>query len=254
MSLRLVLLLLCCCLLAACARDTYAPVSDRGGARGDSYTVSRGDTLYGIAFRHNVDYRDLARWNNIRSPYTIYPGQELRLAGDTRRTAQAGRPTRSAGGSQATGSSPSTPSRSNGAAGSREQTTSPPRRASTEIDWKWPTDGSVSKTFSADADGKQGINIGGSAGQAVRAAAPGRVVYSGSGLVGYGNLVIIKHDGDYLTAYGYNQELLVDEGAEVSVGQEIARMGRNGAESMLHFELRREGKPVDPLGYLPAEP
>lgn len=253
MSLRLVLLLLCCCLLAACARDTYAPVSDRGGARGDSYTVSRGDTLYGIAFRHNLDYRDLARWNNIRPPYTIYPGQELRLAGGARRTASASSPPQSRPGSQTTGSSPPTASRSGGAPASRQQAPSP-RRAETTIDWKWPTDGRVSKTFSADADGKQGINIGGSAGQAVRAAAPGRVVYSGSGLVGYGNLVIIKHDGDYLTAYGYNQELLVEEGADVSVGQQIARMGRNGAESMLHFELRREGRPVDPLGYLPDKP
>ncbi len=255
MSLRLVLLLLCCCLLAACARDTYAPVSDRGGGPGGSYTVSRGDTLYGIAFRHNVDYRDLARWNSIPSPYTIYPGQELRLSRDGRRTASASRPASSGGarsGTQSTGSSPPTASRGSGATPSREQASEPARRAPTNIDWKWPTDGRVSKRFSADADGKQGINIGGSAGQAIRAAAPGRVVYSGSGLVGYGNLVIIKHDGDYLTAYGYNQELLVDEGTDVSVGQEIARMGRNGAESMLHFELRREGRPVDPLGYLPA--
>lgn len=256
MLMRFVLLLLCCCLLAACARDTYAPVSDRGGdGPGGSYTVARGDTLYGIAFRHGVNYRDLASWNNIQSPYTIYPGQELRLAargGRDRSTASSSSGARSS--TPAAGSSaPASGSRSARAPDppSRSASRSSGQRAATDIDWKWPTDGEVSKRFSADSDGKQGINISGSSGQAIRAVAPGRVVYSGSGLVGYGNLVIIKHDDEYLTAYGYNEELLVREGVDVSVGQEIARMGRNGSQHMLHFELRREGRPVDPLRYLP---
>ncbi|MEX0732063.1 MAG: peptidoglycan DD-metalloendopeptidase family protein [Aquisalimonadaceae bacterium] len=113
--------------------------------------------------------------------------------------------------------------------------------------------GRVITAFSGDEDGKQGINIGGAEGQEIKAAASGRVVYSGSGLVGYGNLIILKHEDDYLTAYGYNRELLVDEGVDVAQGQVIGRMGRSGNRPMLHFELRREGRSVDPLGYLPKQ-
>lgn len=238
--------------LAGCAGDTYAPVSDRtaratGDARNGSYEVVRGDTLYSIAFRFGLDHRDLASWNNITSPFIIYPGQTLRLGppADASRTASAQRP------------APSRPSASRETA-SREQPRSSrpaPSRSSSapprSDGWAWPADGDVVKTFSADSDGKQGINISGSEGDPVKAAAAGRVVYSGSGLVGYGNLVIIKHSGDFITAYGYNRELLVSEGEDVRQGQTIARMGTSGGRPLLHFELRQDGDPVDPQRYLP---
>lgn len=240
------LLLLACTLLAGCAGDTYAPVEDRtsgGGSRNRSYEVVRGDTLYSIAWRQGVDHRDLAAWNQLDSPDTIFPGQTLRLTppvgGGSQRASVA-----------ASKRAPSTTVRKSTpkASDSRAST-----GASSEIDWLWPVEGAVLKAFSADGGGKQGINIGGNVDQDVKAAASGRVVYSGSGLTGYGNLIILKHMGDYLTAYGYNRELLVDEGAEVRRGQAIARMGRNGNRPMLHFELRREGRPVDPMDYLPKQ-
>ena len=120
-------------------------------------------------------------------------------------------------------------------------------------DWLWPTDGDVVKEFARDADGKQGINIGGEHGQPIKAAADGSVVYSGGGLVGYGNMVILKHAGDFLTAYGYNSRLLVEEGDEVQAGDTIAEMGNSvgGNEPRLHFEFRHGGEPVDPLEHLP---
>ncbi len=235
--------------LSGCAGDTYAPVSDRtarasGDSRDGRYEVVRGDTLYSIAFRLGVDHRDLARWNNISSPYIIYPGQTLRLSasgGAATRTASAPQP--APGASRQTSRTQQT--RPNRPAAS----SSPP--ASRSNGWAWPVEGEVVKTFSADADGKQGINIAGSEGESIKAAAAGRVVYSGSGLVGYGNLVIIKHSGDFLTAYGYNRELLVSEGEDVRQGQTIARMGTSGGRALLHFELRQDGNPVDPQRFLP---
>ncbi len=241
-------LLLAALLLAGCAGDTYAPVSDRsaragGEARGGTYEVVRGDTLYSIAFRFGLDHRDLASWNNITSPFIIYPGQTLRLSrpagGTVARAPSPGRPSPPASGGNRNRQQTPAPSRSSNAA------TSPPSS------WEWPVRGEVIKRFTRDDDGKQGINIAGREGDSVKAAAAGRVVYSGSGLVGYGNLIIIKHDGDYLTAYGYNSQLLVREGEDVQRGQSIARMGNNGGRPMLHFELRRDGTPVDPMQYLP---
>lgn len=150
----------------------------------------------------------------------------------------------------ATPARPTPPRSTPPAAPSRPAT--PPPRSAVAIAWQWPTDGGVTKNFSASADGKQGINIAGNVGQPVRAAAGGRVVYSGSGLRGYGRLIIIKHDGSYLTAYGYNNELLVGEGETVQAGQRIATMGMgSGSGASLHFELRRDGRPVDPVPYLP---
>jgi lipoprotein NlpD len=124
---------------------------------------------------------------------------------------------------------------------------------SLKLDWRWPTIGKVVQTFSPGDPERKGVRISGVVGQPVVAAEAGRVVYSGSGLVGYGNLVIIKHDDDYLSAYGYNKKLLVKEGDEVARGEQIARMGspRNGADSMLHFEIRKEGRPINPLPLLP---
>ncbi|MDQ3495710.1 MAG: peptidoglycan DD-metalloendopeptidase family protein, partial [Pseudomonadota bacterium] len=128
----------------------------------------------------------------------------------------------------------------------------PPPPATSHIAWRWPADGQVVTRFVAGEPTRQGIDIAGSAGQPVRAAGDGVVVYSGAGLVGYGELVIIKHDEQWLSAYGHNRTRLVNEGARVSAGQQIAEMGRSGAaRDMLHFEIRYHGKPVDPLQYLP---
>src|SRR5690606_35388159 len=122
------------------------------------------------------------------------------------------------------------------------------------IAWRWPVDGALLSRYVAGEPTKQGIDIGGTAGSAVRAAGDGTVVYSGSGLVGYGELIIIKHDEQWLSAYGHNRSRLVNEGAVVKAGQQIAELGRSGASrDMLHFEIRYNGKPVDPLRYLPRK-
>lgn len=251
-AIRYPLILSLCLLVTGCAGQTYAPVVDRTGSAGSestSYRVSRGDTLYSIAWRHGLNYRNLAAWNDIAPPYTIYPGQTLRLsrpAGNREsRRATAPPPARDASDERARASN------STGTGNSSTTSRETERGAGSGIDWRWPVDGEVLKPFTAEADGKQGVNLGGREGEDVLAAASGRVVYSGGGLVGYGNLIILKHGSDYLTAYGYNDELLVAEGDQVKQGQVIARMGRNGSRAMLHFELRREGRAVDPLAYLP---
>ena len=129
---------------------------------------------------------------------------------------------------------------------------SPPTPPQSNVTWRWPADGELISRYVAGEPTKQGIGIAGSSGAAVRAAGDGVVVYSGSGLVGYGELVIIKHNDEWLSAYGHNRKRMVNEGQLVKVGQQIAEMGRSGApRDMLHFEVRHNGKPVDPLQYLP---
>lgn len=247
MRLRALPVLLLAVVLAGCAAN-MAPVYSRGGRAPTSYYVVRtGDTLYSISWRHGVDYRAVARWNRIDPPYTIYPGQRLRL--------QAG-----PGGRQpvqtAASSSSTPPKRRTTKADWPPRPPEPkvPTRTSTVTDniaWRWPTDGRLARPFSADAHGKQGIELAGAVGQPIMASAAGRVVYAGSGLRGYGNLVIVKHNGRYLTAYGYNQTILVREGDAVQAGQRIATMGIGpNSQPALHFELRRDGKPVDPSSYL----
>lgn len=232
-------------LLAGCAPNmapVYTPGEHRQPAAGH-YVVQKGDTLYSISWRHGLDYRTVARWNRIDPPYTIHPGQRLRLTATATPSAHVNsRP----------------PSRS--AASARTQ--QPPAKSApvrndpvaSPIAWRWPTNGRVARQFATDAQGKQGVELQGSLGQPITAAAAGQIVYAGSGLRGYGNLVIIKHNGRYLTAYGYNREILVREGDSVQVGQQIATMGAGpGREPALHFELRRDGKPVDPIPYLPIK-
>lgn len=190
-----------------------------------TYTVQPGDTLYSIAFRHGLDWRALAEWNGIDPPgYLIRPGRELRMRGP--------RPD----GSEVV------------PIARRPAATSPPPAVTGagKLELRWPTDGAVA------VSGK-GIGITGSDGQAIVAVAPGRVVYSGSGLVGYGRLIIIKHNNQLLSAYGHNREILVEEGDEVDAGQRIATMGEGpGRRAMLHFEIRVDGRAVDPLDHLPA--
>jgi lipoprotein NlpD len=251
---RMWTVLACAALLAACGKSTVTRTSAPSSAAavstprpGQTVTVQRGDTLYRIATNNGISAMDLALWNGIAPPYTIYPGQRLNLYPGGRAASRpaASRPvaTRPASGTQ--------PRPAVAPTQAPPQPATPPPAAS-PFAWRWPTDGQVVSRYAAGDPTKQGIGIGGSAGQPVRAAADGVVVYSGSGLVGYGELVIIKHDDAWLTAYGHNRTRLVNEGARVSAGQQIAEMGRSGgARDMLHFEIRFNGKPVDPLQYLP---
>lgn len=213
---------------------------------GEGITVQRGDTLYRLAVNHGISPLDLAMWNGIQPPYTIYPGQRLRLYPSGGRTASAP-PARPATTTPAT--RPAQPVRPTQAP--PQPVSAPP--AASAIAWRWPTEGQIITRFTNGDPTKQGVDIAGAGGQAVRAAGDGVVVYSGSGLVGYGELVIIKHDEQWLSAYGHNRTRLVNEGARIKAGQQIAEMGRSGAaRDMLHFEIRYNGRPVDPLQYLPA--
>ena len=246
---RALLLVLVVASLAACGKSTVvrspsassapaAPLPSKGVA-GKSVVVQRGDTLYSIARGQGVAVTDLARWNGLQAPYTIYPGQRLLLGEDGKVVATAPRP-----------AAPAAPATSQ--APKPIVSTSPAAPASSGFSWRWPAQGVMLNTYVAGNNTRQGIDIGGSSGQPVVAAADGVVVYSGAGLVGYGELIIVKHSEQWLSAYGHNRARLVNEGQNVKAGQQIAEMGRTGAaRDMLHFEIRYNGKPVDPLLYLP---
>lgn len=261
---RLVCALIFIVLLAAvpgCAHKAKAPIAQKSvlepesvtvhragnqrtvgaaASRPTSYVVQRGDTLYSIAWRFGVDYRNLARWNRLLNPNVIYAGQRLHL-------------------------NPPPPAKDKAvatAAPPKPKKASPPGRAKTvkaapkaaakplRITWSWPAKGSVKKASSAL--GTKGIEILGPRGEPIRAAASGSVVYAGSGLRGYGKLIIVKHSEEFLSAYAHNDRLRVAEGAIVNRGQQIAEMGDTDAKRvMLHFEIRRDGKAVAPLEYLP---
>lgn len=357
--------------LAGCTRSVMVQPADESApppvhrptpsaTAGDSYTVQPGDTLYKISLQYGVDYRDLAAWNGIEAPYTIYPKQRLRVSerkapaasparpaasatatavaaapppANAERVGAAATPAATAGapaaasrpapgpgydpnlgvtlpeGAQPISAGPSTASTSAApvfepdaplptvAAGAAATTqparpaaattpatttaaptpapanpptapatvtapsTAAPVTGATDIagskpsaaGWIWPTPGKVVGTYAAGDPTRQGIDIAGEAGQPVRAARDGEVVYSGAGLIGYGELIIVKHSPELLSAYGHNRVRLVKEGDKVKSGQKIAEMGKNAANRvLLHFEVRKNGKPVDPLPLLPA--
>jgi lipoprotein NlpD len=197
---------------------------------GGTYKVKSGDTLYAIALRHGLDYRELAKWNGIGRDYTIHAGQVLRL-GPGARTVSV--PSRPAGATKPPSVAKPAP---------------PPIAA---IPWSWPVDGGVA-TLTQRPNGGNGLTISGRMGQEVRAASSGRVVYLGAGLLGYGQLLIIKHSDAYLSAYGHTQTVLVKEGDSVAMGQRIATMGAGPQGSpMLYFEIRSNGTPGNPLLLLP---
>lgn len=208
------------------------------------HRVQPGETLYSISWRYGLDYREVAGWNHIQSPYTIYNGQLLRV------TPPAG--------SRREGETASAAPLSHGAPviqGSAAPLIRPPPTASaaTPIRWQWPVQGRLIQTFSETGLARKGIDIGGKSGQPIRAAAAGSVVYAGSGLLNYGKLIILKHDDNYLSAYAYNRALLVKEGDTVAAGQHIADMGnKGGSDAMLHFEIRYDGRPINPLKFLPV--
>ncbi|EMR13912.1 Lipoprotein NlpD [Methylophaga lonarensis MPL] len=263
-------------ILTACSSSTMAPVGHQGSAaqqvRGPApqtppnyYTVVRGDTLYSISFRYGMDYRDVARMNGIRPPYTIYVGQRIYFrpgaapsspSVQTARPAQAPTQTQQQRPAQQPAQTQQQQQQAAVRPAPAPQTSAPASSTATtqNLTWRWPTQGTVISTFSETAQGKKGISIAGRAGQPVLAAADGKVVYSGAGMPRYGNLLIIKHNDVYLSAYAHNDTMMVAEGATVRAGQQIATLGRTGTQrDQLHFEIRRNGKPVDPLRFLPKQ-
>lgn len=208
-------------------------------------TVQAGDTVFGIAFRAGLNYRDVAAWNGIEEPYTIQIGQKLRLMQPAVGVATKVPNTVSALPNQKAVLSKTAPV-------AEPVPVKPAVPVLSSIAWQWPTKGEIIGRFIAGDKTNQGINIAGSNRQDISAAADGTVVYSGAGLIGYGELLIIKHSNEWISAYAHNSNRLVAEGAKVKAGQHIAEMGQTGSvKTMLHFEIRRNGKPVDPLLYLP---
>jgi lipoprotein NlpD len=262
------------CALVACGGNSRAPVEDRyaSSKAPSGYTVQRGDTLYSIAFRYGLDSRKVAAANGIAAPYTIFPGQKIAL----REAAVAPvvqvdpppavvkspavkrptpvRPAPSTGTSTAPVAPPATtksPATTARAPAPRSTSNGPPAAVGGPVRaWRWPTSGRVTRRYSSSVH--KGIDIGGKRGDGIHAVAAGTVVYAGTGIVGFGELLIIKHNETYLSAYGHNSRLLVTENSTVRAGQKIAEKGSSGTDTVkLHFEIRKEGKPVDPLKLLP---
>lgn len=217
------------------------------------YTVRPGDTMIRIGLDSGQNWRDIARWNSLENPNLIEVGQVLRVAPPgVDSTLVVTRPVSS--GSATTNTGVATPLRPASAPASAPVVASSPASVNNEDDigWIWPAQGSLLAGF--DEAKNKGYDISGKAGDPIIAAADGRVVYSGAGLRGYGNLIILKHNNTFLTAYAHNQTLLVKEDQTVKKGQKIAEMGSSDADRVkLHFEIRRQGKPVDPSKYLPAK-
>lgn len=217
------------------------------GVSQDVHVVQKGETLFSLAFRYGWDHKALASANRIKPPYTIFPGQKLNVA--------HGIPAHLRGPVKGSNKLTNKPSPDYGDAPSAYKKPNKGTSAAIkteEVAWSWPAKGELIAKFSTKDPVSKGIDIKGRLGEPVMAAAAGSVVYAGSGLLGYGNLVILKHNDDYLSAYAHNKRLLVKEGQLVKVGQAIAEIGSSGTDKVkLHFEIRRRGKPVDPLRYLP---
>ena len=232
----------------------YAPVYDQSlGARAvvsvgrDEYRVQSGDTLIGIAFKLGVDYRELQRINNIRDRNLIYAGQVLKTKSSSTSADRAGTSVKK----ESQRSAPIKPEEAKKVAKSAPSKTKVQPVVS-NIPWGWPHNGKILAGYSPAEGGNKGLDISGKIGDPVLAAADGQVVYAGSGLLGYGNLVIISHNQEYLSAYAHNSRILVRENQKVKLGEPVAEIGNTGASvPMLHFEVRRDGRPVDPLRYLP---
>ncbi len=230
----------------------------------DTYQVKRGDTLFSIAFRNGMDYRSLARLNRIEEPYTIYVGQVLVVstAPDNSRSTDTRPAIRNKSHSNSSASAPLAKNakvvaqQNQKGYGQNQRVEEPEKTANSTINgdvqqWHWPVKGPILAKFSSQEHGNKGLDIGGVLGTPIKAAAAGQVVYAGNALRGYGNLIIIKHNDDFLSAYAHNHRLLVKERDSVAAGQTIAEMGSSDATRVqLHFEIRYRGKSVDPLRYL----
>jgi len=265
---------------------------NKGFYKGNTYTVRKGDTMFLIAYISGLDVKELAALNNMKEPYNLSVGQTLKVSnGRSQSVAQpVVAPQPQAPAQQPVSSEPTvtyTPGANGTQYGSDGTITGPVKATAgglppvnsapvnqpvqvqnqpvasqpipqdnapvaSTIAWRWPTSGNVIQGFSSSDGGNKGIDIGGSRGQAVNAAAGGRVVYAGNALRGYGNLIIIKHNDDFLSAYAHNDSILVKDQQEVKAGQQIAKMGNTGTNDVkLHFEIRYKGKSVDPTRYLP---
>lgn len=227
--------------LVACGN--LAPIETRGGDLPDHHTVARGENLIRIAWRYGLDYRDIAAWNRLDSPDLILIGQRLRLSPPSDWEGPVPR---------AVARTPVPPAP---APGATRQATAPARQVVPgrgSGNWDWPTEGQLVKRFNPSELGGKGIQIGGQPGQTIRAASDGHIVYKGSGLRGYGRLIIVKHSDSLLSAYGYLGRMFVEEGDRVSKGQSIAELGNDSNPPVLHFEVRQNGKPVDPLRFMPS--
>ncbi|MDF1797172.1 MAG: peptidoglycan DD-metalloendopeptidase family protein [Coxiellaceae bacterium] len=230
--------------LVGCGGSTYAPVVsawNQPAAANSAYLVRPGDTLYSIAWAFGLDYRSLAEANGLKPPYIINAGQRLRMTTGVSRQSSRQLPA----------------SRGNKVKVSVKPKVKPkisqraPRHVVFNGAWRWPTVGRLVAKYNPKAGGNNGIDIAGRLGQPIKAAASGVVVYSGTGVRSYGHLIIIKHNSSYLSAYAYNMRNLVKVGMRVQRGQTIATMGNNnGGKTMLHFEIRKDGRPVNPLNYL----
>ncbi len=224
------------CLIIGLALSGCAGNSSEGSYSGSVYTVKRGDTLSRISRMTGTSVRDLARMNGISPPYTIEVGQKLKVSGASSSSTKK---------STASKTAKVVPS------SAVPQSSWPPvgQRC-----WRWPASGKVVMTYSTSEGGNKGIDIAGSRGQPVYAAGAGKVVYVGNQLRGYGNLVMIKHNEDYITAYAHNDKLMVNNGQSVKIGQQIATMGSSDADSVrLHFQIRYRATAIDPLRYLPPQ-
>ena len=254
---RLLQLIIWMIVITACTGGAMVPVTDLTAPKGrySARIVGEGDTLYMIAWEAGLDYRALAEWNQLREPFLMTVGQRLRLTeprnfdkvkpGKARIVVTASKVGKVSGSSlniSKVNPKNEVSNANNGANADQRGWTS---------QWSWPADGEVIQGFTG-TQGSNGIDIAGQDGNPIRASAAGKVVYAGSGLRGYGKLLILQHDEVFLSAYAHNRRILVEEGRLVKRGQTIAEMGDTDASSpRLHFEIRLNGKPVDPLGYLP---
>ena len=256
-------------ILAGCSTQANrAPVEDRGQSSSSSsvdskplpgaenagkpgyYTIKPGDTLIKVGLEHGQSWKDIARWSNLDNPNVIEVGQVVRVVPPGRDVASSSSSSSGRGVAPVVVGSGSTTASSTTPAPTPTPTT-PAAKGADDVDFIWPASGSLIAGF--DEQRNKGYDISGKAGDSVVAAADGRVVYAGAGLRGYGNLIILKHNNTYLTAYAHNQSLMVKEDQSVKKGQKIAEMGSTDADRVkLHFEVRRQGKPVDPSRYLPS--
>ncbi|MBS0849370.1 peptidoglycan DD-metalloendopeptidase family protein [Citrobacter sp. JGM124] len=235
---KIILCLLMTLLLTACSsKNTAKSTRNEGSFNGSVYTVKRGDTLYKVSRMTGTSVGELARMNSLPPPYKLLVGQRLRTKGTASRTASKNTAT----------ARKSTPSRQTAPA-QVAKVTAPPVGSRC---WLWPAKGKVIEGYSYQDGGNKGIDIAGSRGQAIYASGPGTVVYAGNQLRGYGNLVMIKHNEDYITAYAHNDTILVSNGQKIKAGQKIATMGNSGTSSVrLHFQLRYRATAIDPQRYL----
>jgi len=233
-KIRLVILGLVIVVLTACSTPSGNGISGTGAAAPSGpgyYTVQKGDTLYSIGRKFKQSHRSIAAWNKLQDINGIEVGQVLRVAPPT-----------------------SAPGDVDGAKSvervDKAEVAPSSIGAESRIDWMWPTDGAKTSSFSLS---KKGIEIAGKSGQPILAAASGKVLFAGGGIRGYGNLVIVKHAGSLLSVYAHNKVILAKEGQMVSKGQQIAEMGDSDSSTVkLYFEIRRDGKPIDPSGVLPG--